>query len=224
MALLIEDDMDLAETVADYLSCEGIDCELAFNGPAGLEQAMATDCDVILLDVTMPGMNGLEVCRHLRASGSDRPILMITARDTLSDKLEGFEAGADDYLVKPFALEELAARVKALRGRRSAQSKVLKVHNLVLDLNQKTARRGERALRLSPKTWAILQKLTLASPGIVSRAELERYVWGEDCPYSDALKYHIHKLRFELDRPYEEPLLQTIPKTGFALRLNETGA
>ena len=221
LALLIEDDMDLAATVSDYLACEGIDCEHAFNGVVGLEQGVTCDCDIILLDITLPGMDGLDICRRLRAAGVDRPILMLTARDTLPDKLAGFGAGADDYLIKPFAMEELAARVRALKGRRSSQSKLLRVGDLTLDLNKHVATRGKRKLSLSPKAWTILEKLALAAPEIVGRAELERALWGDDCPDSDSLKYHIHKLRFQVDRPYERPLLQTIARTGFALRTEE---
>ena len=220
-ALLIEDDMDLSETIADYLACEGIDCEIAFSGIAGLAQAASQEHDVILLDVMVPGMDGLEVCRRLRSQGVDRPILMITARDALAEKIEGFDAGADDYLVKPFALQELVARVFALKGRKSSQTKILHVDDLLIDRVKHVAKRGNRKLRLSPTSWIILEKLALAAPAVVGRAELERSIWGEDCPSSDCLKYHIHKLRFQLDRPYERPLLRTVAKSGFALRADE---
>ena len=222
LALLIESDMDVAEAVSDYLAGEKIDCDHAFDGDAGLEQALKRDCDVILLDVAVPGIGGLDLCRRLRSAGVDLPILMLSDRDAVEDKILGFDAGADDYLVKPFALAELAARVGALRGRRSPQSRLLQVADLTIDLNKRIAMRGRRRLRLSPKAWAILETLAVSSPDIVGRAALERAVWGEDSPHSDSLKFHIHKLRSQLDRPHERPLLQTITRTGFVLRLADS--
>ena len=124
-ALLVEDDLDLARAIVDYLELERIACDHAGNGVAALELARDTEFDMIILDLNLPRMDGLDVCSHLRDEGNDVPILMLTARDSLDDKLSGFDRGTDDYLVKPFAMDELLARVKALAGRRSSQSKKL---------------------------------------------------------------------------------------------------
>ena len=120
--LLVEDTLSLAETVIAFFELEGIDCDYAATGPQGLELALSNEYQTILLDINLPRMNGLEVCEALRHQGVDVPVLMLTARDTLEDKLAGFDAGTDDYLIKPFELSELAARVKALAKRRSAQA------------------------------------------------------------------------------------------------------
>jgi len=216
--LLVEDDRDLAASVADYLALEGIECDHAYNGQAGLNLATDNSYDVILLDIMLPRMDGLSVCEQLRGRGIDTPILMLTARDTLADKVAGFRAGTDDYLIKPFALEELTVRTMALSRRRSGQIQKLTVADLTMDLKQKQAARDGVSLSLTPTGWTLLETLMRASPEVVSRAALCEALWHDTPPDTDSLKVHLYKLRQQVDKPFEHTLIQTVTGHGFALR------
>jgi DNA-binding response OmpR family regulator len=163
-------------------------------------------------------MSGLEVAQRIRAKGIDVPILMLTARDTLDDKLTGFAKGADDYLVKPFAMEELIVRTQVLAKRRSGQVTKLVVEDLVLDLQVKTAQRGGEAIKLSPTGFKILECLMRESPNPVSRDSLMQNVWGDEQPDSNSLKVHMFNLRKAVDRNEINKLIHTIKGVGFALR------
>jgi DNA-binding response OmpR family regulator len=214
--LLIEDDLDLAETVIDFLELESIACDFMSNGVAGLQQAEQNSYDVILLDLNLPRMDGLHLCGRLRSSGDDTPILMLTARDQLDDKLAGFDSGTDDYMVKPFALQELVARVQALAGRRSGQARLLRCADLEMNLTQGTVTRAGREITLSPTGWRLLETLLRASPEVVSRKKLIESVWGEDPPDSNSLKVHLFRLRKAINTP--RPILHTVAGQGFAIR------
>ncbi|MDE2907046.1 MAG: response regulator transcription factor [Acidobacteriota bacterium] len=217
--LLVEDSLSMADTVVAYLALEDIDCDHAASGPVGLRLACRNAYHAILLDIGLPGMNGLDLCEALRAGGVDVPVLMLTARDTLADKLAGFDAGTDDYLVKPFELEELAARIRALAQRRSARAKRLAVGDLVLDLSTRTATRAGRAVELSPSGWTLLEVLMRNAPDVVSRAELEDALWGGgELPDSDALKVHLYRLRQKVDRPFPFAMIRTVANQGVAIR------
>lgn len=216
--LLVEDDLDLADTVVQYLEIEGISCVHGANGMAGLQLAREGGYHVLLLDLNLPRLDGLSLCEQLRASGDDTPILMLTARDGLDDKLEGFQAGTDDYLVKPFALQELVVRINALARRRSGQVQKLSCADLEMNLSDKTVTRGSTIIKLSPIGWRLLEALLRASPDVISRQELEEAVWQDDLPDSNSLKVHIFHLRKAIDVPFATPLLQTIKGHGFALR------
>lgn len=217
--LLVEDSLSLAQTVVAYLALEDIDCDHAASGPAGLRLAQGNAYHAILLDISLPGINGLDICQALRREGVDVPVLMLTARDTLADKLAGFDAGTDDYLVKPFQLEELAARIRALAHRRSARAKRLQVGDLVLDLSERTATRAGRAIELAPTGWTLLEVLMRNAPAVVSRAQLEEAVWGGgDLPDSDALKVHLYRLRQKVDRPFASSMIRTVANQGVAIR------
>lgn len=217
-ALLVEDDADLAATILDYLEVEDIGCDYADNGGAGLHMAAAGSYDVVLLDINLPVMNGLEVCARLRAEGNDTPLLMLTARELLDDKVAGFEAGADDYLVKPFELRELTARIQALARRRSGQGQVLRCRDLEMNIKAQTVTRQGVPLHLSPIGRRILEVLLRASPEPVTRQKLLTAVWGEEPPDSDSLKVHLFHLRRLVDGPFGLPLLHTLPGRGFVLR------
>lgn len=219
--LLIEDDFDLAETVGDYLGLESIVCDYASNGVAGLQLAGENAYDVLLLDLNLPRLDGLSLCERLRAAGNDTPILMLTARDRLGEKLAGFEAGTDDYLVKPFELKELVARIHALAHRRSGQIRVLRCGDLEMNLKEGSVARAGREIRLSPTGWKILETLLRASPEVVSRQKLMDAVWGETPPDSDSLKVHLFNLRKAVDGPFARPLLHTVPGKGFAVRAED---
>lgn len=218
--LLVEDNVSLAQTVIAYFDLEGIDCDYASNGSQGLELALLNDYQVILLDINLPRINGLEVCEMIRKQGVDIPVMMLTARDSLEDKLAGFDAGTDDYLVKPFELSELVARVKALFNRRSLHSMKLEVGPLVMDLSLKTICREGQKLKLTPTCWKLLEILMRGSPNVVSREKMQNAIWTEpDLPDSDVLKVHLYKLRQQVDKPFSIKLIQTVSSHGVAIRV-----
>jgi len=218
--LLIEDNPDLVENISDFLGGRGHSLDFAYNGFAGLGFALENDYDAVILDLMLPGLDGLEVCARLRAANRTVPVLMLTARDSLDDKLEGFASGADDYLVKPFALQELEARLHALLRRglgASPATQRLQVGELVLDLATRRASRAGQPLELPPIPMKLLELLLRRAPSIVSRSEMERAIWGDEPPDSDALRTHLHQLRQIIDKPFARPLLHTI--RGFGYRL-----
>ncbi len=215
--LLVEDDRDLAASVADYLLLEKISVDHAYNGQAGLTLVLENSYDVLLLDLMLPRMDGLTLCEKLRQHGIDTPVLMLTARDTLDDKVAGFGAGTDDYLVKPFALEELTVRIKALAKRRSGQMKKLQRADLVLELDSKVATRNGQIIKLTPSEWILLETLLRASPAIVSRQQLEQALWPDDLPDTNSLKVHMYHLRQQVDKPFSNPLNHTVKGQGFII-------
>ncbi len=216
--LLIEDDLDLAQTVIDYLELESIQCDHASNGLFGLKLIEQSEFDVLLLDLNLPRMDGLSVCEQIRNAGNDLPILMLTARDQLSDKLAGFNVGTDDYLVKPFELDELVVRIHALAKRRSGQVQRLAFADLEMDLNAKTVKRQGQKIKISPTAWKLLEALLRTAPNVISRDKLERIVWGHDLPDSNSLKVHLHHLRKAIDIPFDKPLIHTIQGHGIGLK------
>jgi DNA-binding response OmpR family regulator len=217
-ALLIEDDLDLANTVIDFLSLEDIECDHASNGLSGLNLLHENHYDIVLLDLNLPRLDGLSVCESVRNQGNDIPILMLTARDQLKDKVAGFTNGTDDYLVKPFELDELVLRIKALSRRRSGESKRLQCADLMMDLTAKEVTRQGQILKLSPTGWQILEILLRASPNPVSRQEIERMIWGDELPDSNSLKVHLFHLRKQVDVPFEITLIHTVAGHGFAVK------
>ncbi|MFM2623206.1 response regulator transcription factor [Vibrio owensii] len=219
--LLVEDDLDLAKAIIDYLELENIQCDHAANGVAGLSLINQNSYDAMILDLNLPKMNGLEVCEKLRSSGIDVPVLMLTARDTLDDKLAGFSKGADDYLVKPFAMEELIVRAQALSRRRSGQISYLKVEGVELNPQEQTVSRDGMELKLTPIASTLLNTLMRESPNTVSREKLMRSVWGDELPDSNSLKVHIHNLRKAIDSSAENKLIHTIVGRGFAFKREE---
>jgi len=224
--LLVEDDIDLAAAVIDYLELEDSHCEHASNGLSGLNLMKNNQYDAVVLDLNLPKMNGLEVCETLRAQGIDVPIIMLTAKDTLDDKLAGFAKGADDYLVKPFAMEELIVRIQVLSRRRSGQVTKLNVCGLTLDTQQQSITLQGAPLKLSPTAFKILETLMRASPNPVSREKLMQSVWGEEHPDSNSLKVHMFNLRKLLDNSVKDDvndvkpshLIQTLVGRGFVLK------
>lgn len=219
--LIIEDNADLAASVWDYLESRGHVTDAAGDGVTGLHLATVNDYDVIVLDLILPGLDGLELCRRLRIDAlKPTPVLMLTARDTLQDKLEGFRVGADDYLVKPFDLQELEARLGALarRAQGGSDTRRLRAADLTLDLDTLEVERAGRSIDLTPTCLQILEILMRRPGCVVTRRELETALWGDQPPESDALSYHIHALRRVIDKPFEGHLLQTVRCIGFRLR------
>ena len=218
--LLIEDHHDISEMVGGYLErCDYV-VDYASDGVTGLHLAVTEDFDAIILDLMLPGIDGIEVCRKLRQeAGRDTPLLMLTARDTLEDKVAGLDAGADDYLVKPFDIRELEARLRALvrRRRGSIASETLRVADLSLDTGTLEVQRGGQRLTLTPIALRMLTVLMRASPRVVSRTDLEREVWGDLLPDSDTLRSHLYTLRKTIDKPFDRPLLHTVHGAGYRM-------
>lgn len=221
--LLIEDHQDIAEMVYAYLERRGYELDYAADGVTGLHLAVTNSYDVIVLDLMLPGMDGIELCRKLREEAKrDTPLLMLTARDTLGDKVAGLDAGADDYLVKPFEIQELEARIRALvrRHRGQISPEALRVGDLTLDTGTLVVERGDQVLHLTPICLKILMVLMRASPRVVSRRDIEREVWGDILPDSDTLRSHLYNLRKIIDKPFDKPLLHTVQSAGY--RLSDT--
>jgi len=221
LVLLVEDDLDLSELMLEFLESESIECDLAYNGAMGLELLQRNQYDVIVMDIMMPRMDGLTLCENIRDLGINTPCLMLTARDTLEDKLSGFEHGADDYMVKPFELQELVARLRVLSRRRSSSANLLEVADLCLNTTSHQASRNHRTLPLSPIEWKLLEHLMRESPNVVTRHQLETLIWKDELPSKDALKMQLYRLRQIIDGEHEPPLLHTIRGAGVALRLDD---
>jgi DNA-binding response OmpR family regulator len=214
--LVIEDQRDLAESVWDFLERRGHVVDHAIDGAQGLRMAREGDFDVIVLDLGLPRLDGLDVCERLRAEGRDVPVLMLTARDTLDDRLKGFGRGADDYLVKPFAMLELEARVRNLH-RRHRGSELLACADLAFDARSGQATRAGQPLVLSALQSRLLEVLLRASPAVVDSARLAQRVWGEEAPSVDALHSLVRALRAVVDRPFERPLIRTVHGIGYRM-------
>lgn len=218
--LIVEDHKDIAEMLYDYFERRDYELDYASDGRVGFNLASQNEYDVILLDLMLPQMDGLDVCRKLREECKNyTPILMLTARDTLEDKVKGLEMGADDYLVKPFEILELEARIKALMRRKGqvTQQEVLEVGELKLDTGTLEVMRGETPIYLSPIGLKILTILMKESPKVVSRNQLEHEIWGDILPDSDTLRSHMYNLRKQIDKPFSQPLLQTIQSRGYRI-------
>ena len=220
LILLVEDNRSLSEMVGEYLESRGFGVDYAGDGVDGYRLAAENSYDVVVLDLMLPRLDGLELCRRLRNEAKKAtPVLMLTARDTLSDKVNGLDAGADDYLVKPFAIQELEARVRALirRERRQVSAEVLKVGDLVLDTASLRATRGGTELQLSPIGLRLLTILMRESPRVVTRRDIEREIWGDGLPDSDTLRSHLYNLRKAVDRPFQKALLHTVQTAGYRI-------
>ncbi|MFH1494955.1 MAG: response regulator transcription factor [Pseudomonadota bacterium] len=219
--LIVEDSQDLAANIADYLEAKGYLVDVAMDGVTGLHLAVTQPHDVIVLDLMLPGIDGLTLCRRLRQDAKSAvPILMLTARDTLDDKAAGFGEGADDYMVKPFELRELDLRLRALarRARSSETLNRLKVADLVFDLDTLSVQRAGQAVSLPVLPLKILELLMKRTPSVVWRRDIERAVWGDSPPDSDSLRVHMHTLRSAIDPPGLPPLLHTVRGVGYQLK------
>lgn len=220
--LIVDDSISIAETIGDFFELQGLVTSLAFNGEMALEVIREESFDVIVLDVMMPKLDGLGVVTELRAQGNHTPVLMLTARDTLDDRLKGFECGVDDYLMKPFAMEELYARIKAItvRGRRGDVGNIT-IGELEVSLAEGRAWRRKKPLSLNKVQFSLLRKLAIESPNLVSRQSLEYEIWGDDLPDSDALRTHIYRLRNVIDKGFDSAMIETVHGKGFRIRAVE---
>lgn len=217
--LLVEDNVQISRNIADYFADSEILMDFAYDGEQALNLALSHYYDVILLDLMLPKMDGWQVCQLIRERSERHiPILMLTARDSLLDKLQGFELGADDYLTKPFAFEELHARITALMRRPFLhQTKLLTLGPLTLDTAKKQLTREGQSISLNPIPMRIIHILIENHPRAISRSELVEKIWRDEQTDSDALRSHIYQLRQALDKPFSTPLLKTIHGVGFRL-------
>ena len=217
--LLIEDNRDLAANMFDYFEKRGHVMDFAGDGISGLHFSSTKKFDAIVLDIMLPGLDGLTLCARLRDAGKQTPILMLTARDSLNDKIAGLEAGADDYMVKPFSLREVEARLMALVRRSNVRegSNVLQVGDLTFNTGTLKVMRDGNTIELPPIPLKMLEILMRHSPRVLSREEVERLIWGDAPPDSDSLRAHLHILRNAIDKNSDKPLLKTLRGIGYQI-------
>ncbi len=224
--LIVDDHQPLVANLFAYFESRGAQLDAAPDGVVGLHLASNQAYDAIVLDWMMPRMDGPSLLHALRERGIDTPVLMLTARDQLPDKLAGFRAGADDYLVKPFDLPELEVRLQALVARVQGRVAVreLVVGDLRFDLATLEVRRGGQLLHLYPASRKLLQVLMLASPAAVSRQQLEFALWGDEVPEGDMLRSHMYELRRSVDAERPDKLIHTLPRVGYRLAVDADDA
>ena len=218
--LLVEDERRLSQVVRRVLEEEGHTVDAAFDGEEGLAMALEGSHDVVVLDVMLPEMSGLDVCQSLRKQKVDTPVLLLTALDSVDDKVRGLDAGADDYLPKPFAFQELLARIRAL-GRRKVQGREaseLRVDDLVLDLRRRRAQRSGKSIDLSPKEFSLLEFLMRNEGRVVTRTQILDHLWGYDYDSeSNLVDVYVAYLRRKVDKGQERQLIRTVRGIGYAL-------
>jgi len=218
--LVVEDEKKIADFVKRGLKEEGYAVDVAYDGENGLFLAKTNQYDLILLDLMLPKMDGLEVCRQLKKEACPAPIIMVTAKDTVEDKVTGLDSGADDYLTKPFAFEELLARMRAvLRKKESKAANLLKVDDLSLDLLSHKVSRGEKEVSLTAKEYALLEYLMRNAGSIVTRTMISEHVWDIDFDtFTNVIDVYINYLRNKIDSPHEKKLIRTIRGRGYTLK------
>lgn len=219
--LLVEDDSRIARFIKRGLEAERYLVDVATDGPQGTEMGQSGIHDLIVLDIILPTASGIQVCRQLRSHGIETPILMLTAKDSVEDKVEGLGAGADDYLTKPFAFEELLARIQALLRRRAHLdlSPTLQVGDLVLDQNTHEVRREETLVKLTAKEFALLEYLMRHAGRALSRTMIEEQVWGyREDPLTNVVDVYIRHLRQKIDDGFQQQLIHTVRGVGYMLK------
>ncbi len=217
--LVVEDNKDILSNLHDYLTLKGYIVDCVDNGLTALHLISTQSYDLIILDIMLPGVDGLSICKSLRKDAHlETPVIMLTARDQLEDKLKGFANGADDYLVKPFDLSELSVRIDAVLRRTSKRTThVLKVSDLEFNLDTMIVTRSHNPINLNPSSLKLLKKLMLESPNVVKKETLEHLLWGDELPDADNLKAHIYMLRHQIDKPFATKLLTTVHGIGYRL-------
>jgi two-component system copper resistance phosphate regulon response regulator CusR len=224
--LLVEDEVPAAKMLAKGLREDAYAVDVAMDGETALAQAGFTDYDLIILDIMLPRKDGFEVCRELRAAGSTAPILMLTARDAIEDRVAGLDTGADDYLVKPFDFEELLARARALLRRKEAlYPQVIAVADLSVNTRSRRVSRGGMEIDLTAKEYALLEYLTRRAGEVIGRAEIAEHVWDENFdPFSKVIEVFIQRLRRKIDSGQSVKLIHTRRGEGYTLSDNGAGS
>ena len=219
--LVVEDQQSIAQNIANFMEVKGHVLDFATQGDQGLALALTNHYDLVILDLNLPVMDGLEVCKQLRQKARYHvPIIMLTARDSIDDKISGFTLGADDYLTKPFSLEELEVRCFALSRRHLLQTNdTLTFDKLHIDRKTQQVTRAGESLELHSMGYRILSILAEAYPQVVSRSTLSQKLWGDEPTESDALRSHIYQLRNMLDKPFDYPMIKTMHGIGFVLNV-----
>jgi DNA-binding response OmpR family regulator len=217
--LLVEDEPSAARMMAKGLREQTYAVDVAQDGEGALYQMNVNDYDLIILDIMLPGKDGFEVCRELRAAGSPVPVLMVTARDTIDDRVGGLDIGADDYLTKPFDFRELLAHIRALLRRgQSLQPDTIKVDDLEVDTRARQVRRGGRGVYLTAKEYALLEYLARRAGEVVARADIAEHVWDESFdPFSNLIEVYVQRLRRKIDDGHATKLLHTRRGAGYVL-------
>lgn len=218
--LLVEDEERLASFIRKGMSAEGYEVEVAYDGRTGLSLFRRDDYDIIILDVNLPQINGFELCGLIRSENETVPVLMLTALDSLADKSDGFNAGADDYMAKPFEFQELLLRVRALTRRNgSKQKQILRLADLELNLDTKTVTRAGKRIDLTTREYALMEYLMLNKGKIISRIDISERVWNLNFDYNtNVIDVYISYLRKKIDKGYSPKLLHTIVGMGYVLR------
>jgi DNA-binding response OmpR family regulator len=217
--LLVEDDVRISRVVQRALSEVGHDVDVAHDGAEGLARAEDTPYDLLVLDVMLPERDGFSIARELRRQRQRTPILMLTARDAVADRVRGLDAGADDYLPKPFALEEFLARVRALGRRAHDATEKLTVGDLTLDPDRHEVFRGDKSIELTAKEFDLLAYLMRNAGRVLSKPQITEHVWGYDSEAtSNVVEIYIHYLRDKIDRGFSRPLIRTIRGVGYTIK------
>lgn len=223
--LIVEDEENLARFVELELKHEGYETQVVYDGREALELALNEDWDAILLDLMLPGLNGLEVCRRIRQSKTT-PIIMITARDSVIDRVSGLDHGADDYIIKPFAIEELLARLRAVLRRvdlegqgKSSKATTVKYKDLTIEKENRIVRRGDEVIELTKREYELLLTLMENVNVVLAREDLLKKVWGYESKIeTNVVDVYIRYLRNKIDRPGEDSYIQTVRGTGYVMR------
>lgn len=218
--LIVEDEKRIAANIASYFTANNLLCDLVYTGQEALESSEITTYDLVILDWMLPDLSGIEVCKKLRTKDNKTPILMLTARGELDDKIQGFDAGVDDYLVKPFLMEELLARTKTLirRTMTNTANPVIKVADLVIDTNTSTVKREGVVIELAPKEFALLEYMALNACKTLNRSDVLEHVWGDQVdPFSNTVDVHIRYLRLKIDDGHKKKLIKTVKNKGYML-------
>lgn len=218
--LVVEDEKDLNRVITKKLKVEGYSVDTCFNGGDAIDYIAAASYDIIVMDITMPVKNGYEVLSHIRAAGNTTPVLFLTARDALEDRVKGLDLGADDYLVKPFHFEELMARIRAMVRRKHGKvSNRLQVADLILDCDTHMVSRGNTSIDLSPKEFAILEYMMQNAGIVLSRERLEEHIWSYEYQgASNMVDVYIRYIRLKIDKDYEPKLIHTVRGVGYVLK------
>ena len=223
--LVVEDQKPLANRIRDVLKGERYQVELALDGETGLEKALTDDYDLVVLDILLPGINGVEVLKEIRDTGANVPVLLLTAKDKVQDKVAGLDAGADDYLTKPFAIPELLARIRSLLRRKSAaKTSLISVGDLMIDTNAREVTRGGKPIKLTPKEFSILEFLMYNTNRVLSRLSIAEHVWGDNFDFFSMTNFvdvHVKNLRKKIGDVEENKIIETVRGVGYTIKATE---